>query len=313
MEDKEKQLESELGATLQKNVLLSDHCYIGVGGRADFFYVADTIDDLIKAVTAAYKTKVPYFILGGGCNIIPSDNGFPGIVIQNHTNNCAFSLGNSQVIVDSGMPIGKLINLAASRDLGGLEFLFGIPGTVGGAVHGNAGAFGYEIGEFVKSAILLIPRGEKMEIVKKEPEWFEFKYRNSKLKSEYRGEKFPPVILTIKLQLASRRKDEILTLMQNNLKAKKASQPLGDKSPGSYFKNPGKTIETAAGYMLDQAGAKKCRVGGAAVSKKHANFIINRKNASADDIRMLGEKLKELVKEKFNYDLEEEVEFIGKW
>jgi len=209
MEEIEEKLKKELGDDLKQNVPLREHTSMGVGGIADFFYIAKDINDLVKAVSVAYKSNLPYFVIGGGYNIIPSDSGFPGLVIKNQTSNIAFSNDNSQVIVDSGVTIGKLINTAASRDLGGLEFLYGVPGTIGGAVYGNAGAFSYEMGEFVKSAILLVPKEDKLDIVKRDASWFGFDYRVSKLKKTNAAIKFKPIVLTVKLQLVRRRRDEI--------------------------------------------------------------------------------------------------------
>lgn len=312
-DEKEALLEKELGSDFQKNIVLRDYISIGVGGVADYFYIAKNADQLAKAVMSAYELKIPFFILGGGYNVVPSDSGFPGLVIKNESNNIAFSGDNSQVIVDSGVRIGRLLNEAASRELGGLEFLYGVPGTVGGAVYGNAGAFNYEIGDFVKSAILLVPKGDKVVVVNKTNDWFQFSYRSSHLKEDYKGDKFKPVLLTVKLQLVKRRKDEIIGMMQRNLNYKKNIQPLGEKNAGSFFKNPSKGQEGTAGYILDRIGAKKMRLGGAAFSKKHANFLVNSKNASAEDIRKLAEKAKEEVKNKCNIDLEEEIEYIGKW
>jgi UDP-N-acetylmuramate dehydrogenase len=305
--------EKEMGEGFETSVKLDQFTGFKVGGVAQLFYRAKKIDDLVKAVSLSYKLKIPYFILGGGYNILVSDEGFEGLVIKNECKNIAFSEENSQVIVDSGVMLGQLINSAASKDLGGLEFLFGIPGTVGGAVYNNAGAFSYEIGNFVKSVILLKPDHNRMSIIKKDPKSMNFAYRNSILKSGSKKTLFPMVILTIKLQLVRRRRDEILDLMQDNLIKKKEKQPIEEKSAGSYFKNLGTEKEQAAGYLLDQVGMKKQRVGGAAVSKKHSNFLINQKNAKASEIRALAEKAKELVKEKYNCDLEEEVEYIGKW
>lgn len=313
MSDLELTLEKELGEGFRKNVVLRDYVSIHVGGVADYFYTAKNVDQMARVVMLAHELKLPYFILSGGNNIVPSDSGFPGLVIKNDSNNIAFSGDNSQVIVDSGVSLGRLINLAAGRDLGGLEFLFGVPGTVGGAVYGNAGAFNYAIGDFVKSVILLMPKDDKMMVVKKEAPWFEFQYRSSKLKREFISSKSKPVILTVKLQLVKRRKDEILGLMQQNLQKKKQSQPVGEKSAGSFFKNPSTNRENSAGYLLDQAGAKKLKIGGASFSKAHANYLVNRKGATAKDVRQLAEKAKELVKDKYNIELEEEVEYIGKW
>lgn len=313
MKEVDEILLKELGDQVQKNVVLKDHVSLKVGGVADYFYVAKKIEDLVNAVSTAYKYKIPYFILAGGYNIIPSDAGFPGLVIKNETSNIVFSPDFSTVIVDSGVQLGKLINMAAGRDLGGLEFLFGVPGTIGGAIYGNAGSFGHEIGDFVKSVTVMSPTPEgKMAISKHTAEWMNFSYRGSELKSE-NHDGFKPVILTATLQLVQRRKDEILRMMQENLAKKKSAQPTGDASAGSFFKNSGVGVERSAGYLLDKAGAQKIHVGGAEFSKKHANFLINKKNATAQDVRTLAEKAKDLVKEKFDVDLDEEVEYIGRW
>jgi UDP-N-acetylmuramate dehydrogenase len=306
-------LKSELGEELQQKVALKNYVSLGVGGEAEYFYIAKKIDDLVKAVTVAHRHNLSYFVLGGGYNVVPSDEGFSGLVIKNECSNAAFSGDTSEVIVDSGLNLGKLINLAASRDFGGLEFLYGVPGTVGGAVYGNAGAFGYEIGDFIKSIILLVPKTDEMAIIKKDKIWMGFSYRSTKLKKEFKNEKFKPVILTVKLQLVKRRRDEILGFMQENLKQKKLSQPLNEKSAGSFFKNISKQSEESAGYLLEKAGAKRMKVGSASFSKKHANFLVNRKNATASDVRGLAEKAKDAVREKFNKDLEEEIEYIGNW
>lgn len=313
MKEVEDKLVSELGDSLIIGEALKNHTSIKVGGNADYFYIAKEVNDLVKSVNLAYSLKIPYFILGGGYNIICSDKGFSGMVIKNECSNIAFSSDNSQVIVDSGVSLGKLINLAASRDLGGLEFLCGIPGTVGGSVYGNAGAFNYEIGDFVKSVTLLVPKEDKMVIIKKPKEWFDFSYRSSKMKKLFENEKFRPVILTVKLQLVRRRNDEILKMLRKNLSIKSQTQPLNEASSGCFFRNINKTKEGTAGYLLDISGAKKIRIGGAQFSKKHANFLINKKNATASDIRILSNKAKILVKEKCNSDLFEEVEYIGKW
>jgi len=292
------------------NVVLRDYVSLKVGGVADYFYIARDIGELTRAVTAAYKNQIPYFILAGGYNVVPSDSGFPGLVIKNESSNIVFGSGASTAIVDSGVHTSKLINLAASRDLGGLEFLFGVPGTVGGAIYGNAGAFNYEIGDFVKSVTLLIPQDGKILTETKPGDWMNFSYRSSRLKTSYKDQIFKPVILTVTLQLVQRRKDEIMRLVHDNLKQKRQNQPLEERSAGSFFKNPDKY---AAGYLLEEVGAKKLRAGGASFSKKHANFLVNKKNATASDVRELAEKAKELVGEKFNIPLEEEIEYIGRW
>jgi UDP-N-acetylmuramate dehydrogenase len=309
----EKELEKSLGENLKKNVLLRDHVSIKVGGVADYFFVAKDITGLTKAVTIACKLKIPYFILGGGYNVVPSDFGFPGLVIKNESSNIIFSPDFSTVIVDSGVNLGRLINLSAGRDLGGLEFLFGVPSTVGGAIYGNAGAFNYSIGDFVKSVTVLIPSDDGVLIEKHDADWMKFSYRSSNLKTNYRDSKHKPVILTATLQLVQRRKDEILRTMQETLERKKKNQPVGDISAGSFFKNCGQAPEKSAGYLIEKSGANRLKVGGAAFSKKHANFLINKKNATAQEIYDLAVKAKQVVKEKFDLDLNEEIEYIGKW
>lgn len=310
----ENSLQNILGSELKTNIILRDFVSIKVGGVADYFFEAKDISSLTLAVSAAVKFGLPYFILGGGYNVIPSDTGFPGLVIKNSSSNIVFSPNFSTVISDSGVNLGRLINQAAGYDLGGFEFLFGVPGTVGGAIYGNAGAFGHAIGDFVKSVTLLIPKEDgTVAIIRHDSKWMNFSYRSSALKTDYRDEKFKPVILTATLQLVQRRKDEIMRMMQTNLQLKKKNQPLAEKSAGSFFKNPGSSPEQAAGYLLDKSGAKRLRQGGAAFSKKHANFLINHRNATADDIFGLAQKAKDLVREKYDLELEEEVEYIGRW
>lgn len=327
--NKEEILMEKLKNGLREHVVMRDYTTMKVGGVADFYFEAKTSDDLMKAVNAATVAKMPYFILGGGSNVIFSDYGFPGIVIKNMTNNIAFMMEKSQVIVDSGASIQKVILEMVSQNLSGLEFLFGIPGTVGGAVYGNAGAYGQSIGDFIKSATLFLPGGgdEPGEIVQYPNEWFEFKYRSSKLKRMAGFEK--PIILSIKLQLSQSRQEETMRRLNIWKNKRLESQPSG-QSAGCIFKNsipvelqdiagcgsrnmPELPKERTAGYMLDKAGAKKLKCGGARVSPKHANFILNIENAKAQDVRQLAEEMRAAVKAKFDINLEEEIEYVGQW
>ncbi len=311
------ELRENLGPKLEENVLLRDFTSMGVGGVADYFYRAQKVNDLVGAISYLSKNQVPYFVLGGGYNVVVSDMGFPGVVIKNEVKDMVFSADSTEVIVGSGVEIGRLLMDSASRDFGGLEFLFGIPGTVGGAVYGNAGAFGHAIGDFVKSATLLIPGGvdRDTKIVRHTSKWFEFGNRTSKLKEYTRLHPHDnsPVILSVKLQLCQSRKDVILRKMQENLKTKRSSQPLGVKSAGCFFRNPGTGKEQSAGFLLDRSGAKRFKVGDAYVSKLHANFVVNKNKATADDIRRLAGQMKDAVRAEFRTVLDEEVEYIGKW
>ncbi len=314
----ELELKQLLGEGLKSNVVLRDYTSFQVGGVCDFFYVAKTINDLVKSVEAAIRLDLPYFLLGGGNNILISDIGFPGLVIKNEADNLVFMPGSAEVIADSGLTLSKLLTEAASRDLGGVEFLFGIPGTVGGAIYNNVGTPEIAVGDFVKFVTLLIPnpKTKSAKIVKYRSDWLEFKYRESRLKNETKNSNYSmprPIILTAKLQLVQSKREVILDRMRKNLELKKEKQPLGVHSAGSFFKNPGKLKEQTAGFLLDHVGAKKMKIGKAAVSKRHANHLVNKGGARAEDIKRLAEQLKIKVRDEYRVNLEEEIEYIGRW
>ena len=322
-------LAGKLKEGLLEHEVMRDHTTMHVGGVADFYYEAKTIDDLIKAVDAAIEIDIPYFILGAGSNVIFSDYGFPGLVIRNSNNNIAFMMEKSQVIADAGVSLQKLILESVSHNFSGLEFLFGVPGTIGGAIYNNAGANGQSIGDYVKYVTLLVPAemGEKSKVVQYRADWFNFGYRSTKLK-EIAGKK-KPVILSARIQLAQSRQEEIMRRLNVWKKKRLESQP-SEWSAGSIFKNPippelenmpgfgRRTMpqlpkERTAGFMLEKSGAKKMKEGGARVSLRHANFIINQNEAKSADIRKLAEQMRNAVREKFDITLEEEIEYIGQW
>lgn len=314
----ESELRETLGMDLKTNVVLRDYTSFKVGGVCDYFYIAKNIDNLVKSIDTALRLGIPYFLLGGGNNIVVSDIGFPGLVIKNESDNLVFMPGSAKVIVDSGVTMSKLLTESASRDLGGIEFLFGVPGTVGGAIYNNAGSSDLAIGDFVKFVTLLIPnsRTKSAKIVKYRSDWLNFKYRESRLKNEAKNDNLShpkPVILTIKLQLVQSKREVILERMRKNLDLKKIKQPVNTSSAGSYFKNPGKLKEQTAGFLLEHVGAKRMKIGKATVSKKHANFIINKGGAKAEDIKRLAQLLKTKVQDEYRVNLEEEIEYIGRW
>lgn len=325
------QLKKTLGEGVSQNEPLARHTTFGIGGPARYFYRAKTVSDLILAIETCLKLKITYIVLGNGSNVVVGDRGFPGLCIKNEAKNFSIIKDKSQVIADSGMSISRLILDAASHDLGGLEFLYGIPGTVGGALVSNAGTFGGAIGDFIISATLLFPNGHIKRVSKK---WLLFGYRDSKL----RHLNPRPIVLSVKFQFATNRKEEILRKMQHFQKIRWLKQPT-DRSAGSFFKNPKvdkewakkyiaminegneellgvieKTGHIPAGWLLEQADAKKVKIKAARVSKKHANFIINYKGkASSPQIKELATKLKQKVYEKFGVMLQEEIEYIGDW
>lgn len=320
---------TEMMSGVREHVVMRDFTTFRIGGVADYFFEAKSIDELIKVIRAARALKIPYFILGNGSNILFSDYGFAGLVIKNSTAHIAVMKENSQAIVDSGVMLPRLIMELASSDLAGLEFLYGVPGTVGGALYGNAGAWGNAIGDFVKNVTVLEIDSEsgRPKVNQYDASWMEFSYRSSKLKRIKTKNK--PVILTARMQLARNQKEEIIRRLNLVKEKREKTQPVG-ASAGSIFCNPlpkemrnitgagTKNMpefpkERTAGFMLEQVGAKKLRMGTAEVSNVHANFIINKDGAKSQEVRTLIEEMRERVRQKFGITLKEEIEYIGQW
>lgn len=293
---------------------LGKYTGMGVGGVADYFVEADSIRRIGQAAAWAMQNGIDYEVIGRGTNIIVGGKGFRGLVIVNKTSGITFDTDKGRVIVESGYPLPKLILEAATQNLGGMEELFGIPGSVGGALVVNAGTHGVSIGSFLKTASVLLPDGK---IVSFGPESFGFEYRYSKLKS--RKSKNPPVVLNAIFQLHKKKGDAIISEISKSKAFREKSQPLGEKTSGSIFKNPsgsdaGTNLkEKSAGYLLESSGAKSFAIGGAVVSKKHANWVVNKGSADSRSVRELIEKMRDAVKERFSVTLEEEVEYFGQW
>jgi UDP-N-acetylmuramate dehydrogenase len=252
--------------------------------------------------------------LGRGTNVIPGSLGYRGLIILNRIQDITFDSSASRVVVGSGYSLSKLILDAASCGMGGMEALFGIPGSVGGALVVNAGTHGVEFGSFVRSVSVLNSDGI---IESKKPSWFEFRYRGSKLK--HSKSKHPCVIANLVIQLQKKKNEDIVSSIAEYNKFRETKQPIGEMTSGSIFKNPScsdtatNVKEKSAGYLLEQSGAKSLTVDGAKVSKKHANWIINSGKADAKSVRILADKMKEAVFQKFSVMLEEEVEYFGQW
>jgi len=309
----------------ERNVILKDKTTMKVGGVAKYYYVAKSAVELVQAVSQAVEEKISYFILGGGSNIIISDTGFDGLVVKNESKEILVDESHSIIQTDSGVKSGKVASVAASNSLSGAEYLFGIPGTIGGAVYGNAGLRGYETKEIIKDVILLMVKdGSRPVVVRKKKDWFEYRYRQSKLKRDKKNEQYPPVLISIRLQLYPARREVIMERTKEFLGHRRGGvikgtttkhgwQPTGLNCAGCIFKNPSDDPERAAGKLLDEAGVKKIKEGGAAVSRKHANYIYNKDNAKASDIYKLIKQAQEQVKEKFGEELTLEVELVGEF
>jgi UDP-N-acetylmuramate dehydrogenase len=313
---KAKKLKKVLGDKLKENIVMRDYTTMKVGGVADYFFEAKNTEDLISAVLAAREDEIPFFVLGWASNVLISDYGYPGLMIVNKSQNISALPDTSQLIADSGVNLVKLVLYAINHNLGGLEKLFGIPGTVGGCIYGNAGAYGMEIFDFLHTVTMLSPNNK---IISRPKSWFEPKYRSTILK---RDKKRDYIILTAKFQLfQSKKKHMMHTISDIRSQRDDKFDQLGP-SCGSIFKNPSsgriyKNIELAkkhsAGYLLDSIDAKKMKVNGAGVYKKHSNIIENQNMANAKDVRLLIEKLRDKVRKNSGISLEEEIEYVGQW
>lgn len=255
----------------QKNVLLAPYTTFRIGGPAKYFFAAKTSDDLIKAVDFARQKNLPFFILGGGSNLLVSDRGFKGLIIK--TQNSEFKIQNSGIFAEAGVKLRDLVLFSIEKGLTGLEWAVGIPGTVGGAVKVNAGAFGGEMKNLVK-----------------------------------RISKIDEVIVSVELELQKSKQEQSRELIKEFIEKRKLTQPVSQFCAGCVFKNPEGRF---AGQLIDQAGLKGRKFGGAVVSEKHANFIVNPSRAKASDVVKLIDLIKKEVKEKFNVELEEEIQYLG--
>lgn len=308
-----KKLRQELGENFREHEEMKKHTSLGCGGVTDFYFEAKSDEEVIKAVKIAQELGLPYRVIGGGTNVLVSDVGYPGLIIVNRSTRLVLTLEKNQIMADAGVLLTQLIMFAAQSSLSGLEPLFGIPGTVGGAVYGNAGTHGVEIGDYLKRVTLLTSKGE---VISHPSKFMEFSYRSSRLKRNVT--QTPVVLLVLTFQFLPKRKDEILASLNYYQKWRIKYQPLREKTSGSIFKNPGATSklerpEESAGWLIETANLKGFRVGDAAVSKLHANWIINRGKATARDVRDLISIIKTKVKEKHGMVLEEEIEYLGRW
>jgi UDP-N-acetylmuramate dehydrogenase len=293
-------IENEL-PDIKKNVLLKNYTTFKIGGPAKYFYIARTKEDLISAMKAVKKNKLPFFVLGGGSNLLVSGAGYRGLVIKNETKN--FKIEKEKIISDSGVSLGRIIGAAIKKGLGGLEEGGGIPGTVGGAVYGNAGwpKGKWAIGDLVKKVEILWPNGKIEKVGKR---WFSSSYRNSRLKKMKVNK---PIILEVVLKLKKRKIKDLEKKQQEILMSRREKIPAGF-SAGSVFKNPKGFF---AGKLIEECGLKGKKIGKIKISEKHANFFINLGQGEAKDVIKLIKLTKKKVKNKFKVDLEEEIQFLG--
>lgn len=280
------------------NEALAKHCNWRVGGPADLFIVVRAAEELIQAIRIAQNQNHKPTILGFGANVLVSDKGIRGLVILNRAHRISFQ-PNEIVETDSGTNLAVLAKEAAKQGVSGLEFLIGIPGTVGAAVAVNAGTREQWISSLVEKVLVLQKNGQEAWLDQDE---LSFSYRNSKLKQS--GE----TAITVRLQGKPDKVDQIERKMRKELEVRK-NQPTGP-SAGSVFKNPPGDF---AGRLIEVCGLKGYQIGGAKISEMHANFILNSGEAKAQDIKDVIEKAKSEVAERFNIQLAEEIRYLGEW
>jgi UDP-N-acetylmuramate dehydrogenase len=295
-------LYAKLGDKVKENVLLAPYTSARIGGPADIFITADSAAELARIVKLLWKQEMPFTILGGGSNVLVSDKGVRGVVVLNRAKAVRFHNGDEpSITVESGVVFSNLANRCASKGFGGIEWAATVPGTIGGAVYGNAGAFGGDMAGNLMCADVLTINGREQYSAEK----MGYGYRTSVLK---RGE-VKAVVLAAQLSLKNSTKEEATVNIQQFGAHRKATQPPG-ASMGSMFKNPNGDY---AGKLIEAAGLKGTRVGNAEVSPLHGNFFINHGATKAEDIRKLIEMVQKTVKEKSDIELELEIEFLGEW
>jgi UDP-N-acetylmuramate dehydrogenase len=295
-------LRQKFGDAVQENVSLAPYTSARIGGPADVLVTVQSADELADAMQLIWEHELPYYILGGGSNVLVSDSGFRGVVVLDRAKEVRFEAGDQpQVWCEAGVIIANLAKRCASKGLAGLEWSATVPGTVGGAVYGNAGAFGGDMTDNLIWAEMLTKNGrEKFTL-----EQMGYGYRTSVLK---RGE-MNGIVLSALLKLKNSSKEEVSAKIEQFSERRKATQPPG-ASMGSMFKNPEGDF---AGRLIESAGLKGTRIGNAEISTVHGNFFINHGETKAEDIRALIHLVQRTVKEKFNIHLELEVELVGNW
>lgn len=287
----------------EKNVLkgeaMSNHTTFKIGGKADYFVMPSDYKALWQVLSLCKENNMPYYIIGNGSNLLVGDGGFTGVIIQISSNFSKIDVIDDVVKVEAGALLSKIANTALENKLTGLEFAAGIPGTFGGAVMMNAGAYGGEIKDIIKSVRVLDEEGK---LITLKVEELELGYRTSILTRK------PYIVVDGKLKLKRGNKEEILELMKDLANRRISKQPLEYPSGGSTFKRPEGYF---AGKLISDAGLKGFQVGGAQVSNKHAGFVINTDNATAKDVVTLMSHVKEVVAEKYGVELKAEVKQIG--
>src|ERR1700735_302501 len=286
----------ELGAEVRQGVSMAEKTSLAIGGTTDEILLRryETIPEVMHLLA---DEKIAHHFLGGGTNVLIGDGELPWIVLHLPTAHPGMRVEGSAAYVDASADLGGMVTFCAKHDLGGMEGLIGVPGSVGGALRMNAGAYGTQIGTHVREVELYRAASGEIETL-----------RDAEIRFDYRHTSFAPddVMLRVKLELPSIPFKEILAGIKVCNEKRRASQPLNQKSAGCIFKNP---PGGSAGRMIDELGLKGHRVGDAAVSDRHANFFVNLADATCDDMRRLIDDVRERVRAAYGVELENEVIF----
>ena len=280
---------------------MASHTTFRIGGPADYFVLPETVEELAGILKLCKEENVPYFILGNGSNLLVGDKGFRGVVVQLYKNFDGMSIEGTTVTAKAGAMLVRVAKESGKAGLTGLEFASGIPGTIGGAMVMNAGAYGGEMKDVVTSVTVLTKDGE---IKKLSGEEMNFRYRGSIVENE------DYIVLEAVMELKEGNLEEIQARMAELTVQRKTKQPIEFPSAGSTFKRPEGYF---AGKLIQDAGLRGFQVGGAQVSEKHCGFVINAGGATAADVMSLMQQVSDKVNEEFGVTLEPEVKRIGEF
>jgi len=280
------------------NADLSKTTWFGVGGVAEILFKPEDIDDLCKFISELDKS-IPYKVIGVGSNILVRDGGFNGVVIRLGRAFTDLSVENNMIRAGAAVSDYNFANFAMGSGFGGAEFLIGVPGLIGGGIFMNCGCYGREISEIISYVKIIDESGN---LIKLDRDQIDFQYRTSNLPSS-------AIIVEAGFTAVSEDSSIIKSRMEQISRQRQESQPIKEKTGGSTFKNP---VAYKAWELIDKAGFRGYKLGGAMVSEQHCNFLINTGNATASDIEDLGELIRENVKKKFGVDLEWEIKILGR-
>lgn len=280
---------------------MSRHTTFRIGGPADFYLCPHSTKEVQEIVEICKEENLPYFVLGNGSNLLVSDKGYRGVVIQLWKNFSDITVKDCCIQAKAGALLSKVAAEALEAGLTGMEFASGIPGTIGGAAFMNAGAYGGEMKDIIKSVKVLDTQGEVRVLPKEE---LKMGYRTSIVKEK------GYTVLSVELELSKGNREEIRNTMEDLKERRTSKQPLEMPSAGSTFKRPEGYF---AGKLIMDSGLRGFSVGGAQVSEKHCGFVVNKGGATAMDVLTLIREVQRRVKEQFGVDLETEVRFLGEF